>query len=521
MTNSFNIGDLGHLAQSLLDKAKGQEFMLEDVCNITRAAYERYPEDPVITQVAFTIERMATRAKPGTIINQAEMSKIYNEFVRLSDNSKFRNTIGFLLLGDRPYAGSQNPDYSRLNQIVAEDSNTDDFVDKNLVNDISVAFGGSGVNPAEAFDTKIATDGVGLVKAELKSLGFEPAVEIIGGNSHNIVYAAHFETRKGRVTVAIPTEVNDGRILFPSTFVADDHLEELTPTNINCFVDKKTETEDSSVAGEEGRPDIDIVQDVEMPTELAHLSRDFEDNVLEAVSAFGMEAIRKGKEIIANELRAAGFKNAQVKFGSEGGDSVVYLAPINTPKGPAEIEVPLEMQSIGGERFIPLAPSYFAYDGFVEDFTAVKLQRFAINLPSPSTSNTVYSTAFTYMTLPELKDEILKAASVGDYVNCETALSEIQDKFTEEDFKNSVADYQYILMEKTRASKQEQLQCSKMIPAGKGSVFIRCGHFGVPMHKVVIDKKGYCRLKTAIEREKLNPTEEGGAAISLAKVFMS
>ena len=57
----------------------------------------------------------------------------------------------------------------------------------------------------------------------------------------------------------------------------------------------------------------------------------------------------------------------------------MYLAVINTPKGPAEIEVPIEMQAVAGNKCVPLAPSYFAYDGLIEDFTAPKLQRFAIN----------------------------------------------------------------------------------------------------------------------------------------------
>jgi len=575
MTSNLNIGDLGRLAQSLLDKeTKGQEFMLEDVYNVTRAAYERFPEDPVINQVAFTIEKMATKSQPGATINQAEISKIFNEFVRLSDNSKFRETLGFLLLEDKPTAGSQNPDYSRLNRVDAEDSqlNTDDFIDKGLVNAISAAFGGS-IDKVKAFDAKTAEKGVGLVKAELKALGFDKTnVEVMGGNPHNIVYAAHFETRKGRVTVAIPTEINEGRVLFPSTFVADDHLEELTPTNLSYFVDTKTESENFNVPRaadvlsavsilsgqaklatdddlaklneafgeereqeidlatsnlfvdrqyEEGRPDIDTKQSVEMPAELAHLSRDFENDILEAASVFGLETIRKGKEMLARELRAAGFKNAQVKFGSEASDSVVFLAVINTPKGPAEIEVPVEMQCVAEDKHVPLAPSYFAYDGLIEDFTHAKLQRFAISLPAPSSGEKSYSTSYSYMTLPELKDEILKAASENDYVTCEYILDEIQENFNEEDFKNAVADYQYILMHKARLDKQEQRSCSKMIAAGKGSIYARCGHFGIPMHQVVVDEQGNCRMKTAVEREKLNPTKEGGASMSSAKVFMS
>jgi hypothetical protein len=572
MTNSFNVGDLARLAQTVIDRTnKGQEFMLEDVHNITRAAYEKYPEDPVINQVCFVIEKMASKASSGAIISQADISKIFNEFSRLGSTDNFRSSLGFLLKDDKKQATTASEEFIRHNRLdaVGKEIDTSDMVDSNLVGAISAAFGGS-IDEIKAFDQNIAKHGVGLVSAELRALGFDnTTVEIMGGNPSNIVYAAHFDTRKGRVTVAMPTEVKDGRILFPSTFVADDHLEELTSTKLSYFVDSKVEQGNFSVPStksvlsavsiinghvkkasddymsnitggmennkevelsipnlfvdrkyEDPKPDIDTSQNVKMPDVLAHLSRDFEDDVLEAASSFGLNSVSDGKQLVARELRAAGFKNAQVKFGSESADSVVYLAKINTPKGPVEIEVPVEMKSIGSKH-VPLSPSYFAYDGLIEDFTPAKLQRFAIKLPVPSTTNTQFSSSFAYMTLSELKDEIVNAVSANDYVTCEIVLDEIEAKFSEEDFKNAVADFHHVVMHKAHLSEREQFKCAKMIPAGKGSVYARCGHFGVPMHKVVTDEHGNCRLKTAVEREKLNPADEGGAAISSAKVFMA
>ena len=571
MTNSFNPSEIIRLAGIA---SKGQEFMLEDVHRTVRAAYEQYPEDSIINQVAFTIEKMASKSPQGTTITQEDISKIYNQFVRLSSDSKFRQVLGHLLPNNLPNMGSKNQEYTKMNRIDAEVSgiSTNDLVDKNLVNALGTAFGGS-FNDVKAFDQNIANDGVLLVDAELKSLGFNNTnIEVMGGNQANIVYAAHFETRKGRVTVAIPTEINNGRILFPSTFITNSRLQELTQNNLSYFIDTKVEAKDFSVPNtnnvleavgiiqghiktasdksfnetsemfdekdtinmsvpslfvdrqyEEGRPDINTNHNVEMPTELAHLARDFENSVLEAASDYGLSNIRMGKKMIAEELRLAGFKNAQVRFGSESGNSVVYLASINTPRGSIEIEVPIEMRSIAGDKFVPLTPSYFAYDGLIEDFTATKLQRFAVNLPTPSSHNRIYSSAYSYMTLPELKDEILKAASEGDYVSCETALSEVQEKYSEENFKNAVADYHYILMHKARMERKEheQYKCAKLIPAGKGSIYARCGHFGVPMHEVITDEVGNCRRKVDIQREALNKSEEGGAAISSAKVFMS
>ena len=565
MNSNFNVGELAKLAQKLL---KGQEFMLHDVYRQTREAYEKFPEDPVIRQVAFTIEKMAEKSSSISTISQADLSEIYNNFVRLSNDSKFRVALGHLLLEDKPTSQNYNPDYSKLNRVDADNSalNTNDFVDKNLVGALDVAFGGS--SSVKAYDQKLAELGKEFVELELTSLGFkQPHVEVMGGDENTLVYGSHFDTTNGLVTVAIPIDLQNGKLVLPSTFVADDHLEELNSTSINKFINAKSSIKDFStpkvkdilvavgiltgrnkVASqdefstvknefkdgdsiqlsvpslfvdrkyEDPRPDIDTKVQVEMPKELAHLAQDFENDVLEAASAFGRKAIGEGKEIVSRELVAAGFKNAQVRFGSESNDSVIYLAAINTPKGPVTIEVPIEMVQ-AQNKYVPLIPTYFAYDGLIEDFTPHKLQRFAINLPSPSTKNVVaYTASYSYMTLPELKDEILKAASENDYVTCETILSHVEEKFSEEDHKNAIADYQYLLITKARIASKEQHKCSRPIKAGKGSLYDRCGHYLVTMDKVAAGPNGECILKSSLEREKLNPIDESGVLISTSKI---
>jgi len=462
--------------------------------------------------------------------------------------------------------------YVDMNRVDACDSglNTDDYIDKELANALSGAFGGS-TTAHKAYSVQAAQKGAEFVVAELETMGFsKPKVEILGGNKDALVYAAHLDTRKGRVSVAIPIDTSGGKLLLPSTFVADDCLEELRADKIQYFIDKKAFNNDFSmpnaesvlkaigiVTGQEKtatddefkqtierfderghmvqitspelfaerqnhqpKPDIDITRKAEMPKELAHLASSFEDDMLEAASSFGKSAVSSGKHIVATELVSAGFKNAQVRFGSEASDSVVYLASIHTPKGPAEIEVVVEMVATAENKFRPLAPSCFVYQGLMEDFTAPKLQRFALNRPANANGEVVFSSEHSYMLLPELRDEIVKSASQGDYVTCEMILGTIGERFTEEDYKNAIADYQYLLFLKT-GSEKEVRKCSREIPAGKYSVATMCGHYNVSMDKVVVGEDGHCKLKTAIASEKLNPVEETGASISTSKVFWS
>jgi len=571
MTHSLDINLLAGLAQQALDEqTNGREYMLVDVHNQTRQAYTQFPEDAVIRQVAVTIERMADRAQPGATISQAQMSEIYNHFAPVSQGSNFRRVLGHLLKDEMPVVNTQSPDYSRLNRVDADNTHltTDDYINKDLVTALSATFGGS-LDEVKAYDTKLARKGIDYVRAELQALGYgKPEVEVMGGDNRTLVYATHFDTNKGRVTVAIPIDLSGGKLVLPSTFVADNKLAELSAQNLSYFVDKKSETKDFSVPRvkdvlhavgiltgranqisadqfghlddlfgneqevvleapalfldrkyEEGRPDIDITPEAEMPKELAHLARDFEDSLLEAASSFGKDAVEAGKRLILTELASAQLKNAQVKFGSETADSVVYLAAINTPIGTVDVEVPVEMQSLHG-KYVPLVPSYFVYDGVARDFTGPQLQRFAVELKETGYS-AVSLDQYKYMVLPELRTEILRAAGAQNYQTCEVILQHIAGNFSEEDYRNAVGDYQHALLTKNRMKELDHVKCAKMIPAGKGSVYARCGHYGVPLHQVVNDAEGHCRLKTAVQREKMNPVEEGGASMSSAKIFMS
>ena len=573
MPNNVNVSDLVNLAQDLLsDKEHGQEFMLSDVYNITRQAYQNYPEDPVIRQFAYVIEQISDKHPEGSTINQREMTKIYNDLVRLSGNSQFRSVLGMLVVDTQTTKTSSN-DFVSMNRIDAEDTqlNLDEYVDKDLVDTLDSLFGGS-VKKTKAYSDEVANKGAEYVLAELKALGFEPKVDVLGGNQDTLVYAAHFDTQKGLVSVAVPINISSNKLLLPSTFVADDCLEELTSNKLSYFIDKKAYNNNFSVPNvdsilkaigmmtgqvktasddefktklerfddrgdtilftspelftdKQNQPEpqsyIDTTPEVEMPKELAHLAHDFENDLLEAASSFGKDAVQAGKSLVIAELVDAGFKNTQVRFGAESGDSVCYMAALATPKGPVEIEVPIEMQVSANNTYRPLAPSYFAFDGLIEDFTPAKLQRFALNRPAVSSGQVVHSTEHSYMTLPELRDEIVKAASSNDYVSCEMILGTIQERFNEEDYKNTVADYQYLLILKNSGRNVEVPECSKAIAAGKGSIEVRCGHYGVPMSKVIIGTDGHCKLRSTVEKEKLNPIEESGAAISTSKLFWS
>lgn len=523
MTDKFDVGHFSYLAKKLLDRCEnGDEFFLRDVHKQVREAYEKFPEDTIIRQMAFVIEKKAEKSGQFAVISQKQISELYNDLVRLSGDSKFRVVLGHLLFPVE--AKKSSPE---IKHDLRPELKVSDLVSGEAIGVLASAF--SDDLASKHYDEKLAAKGVDYVKAELKSVGLDTHnVKVAGGNADRIFYAAGFDSGIGTISVYIPAKVSGSKIEFPNTFVDDQGEKALSLENLKASLERRGLVE-QNVAGEINRADYSLpvieTPKAEMPKELAHLAHDFENDVLESVCSFGRKAVENGKRLIVSELRSAGVKNAQVRFGSESDNSIVYLAAINTPRGSVEIEVPVEMAAIASEdKYAPLIPSYFAYDGLVEAFNTENIQRFASNPPTPS--STQGPSLYSYMTLPELKEELIKAAQINDYVSCEGIIDHVGSAFSEEDHRNIIADYQYVLGIKSKASdaldKQQAIskQAGTIIPAGKGSILPRLAN-GRPIKDMVMDKDGRFRSATEIEREKINPTKEGGALISTSKILLT
>jgi len=572
--NQLDMSFLGGLAERAQHEAThGQEFMLSDVHNQSRQAYGKFPEDPVIRQFAFVIERMAEKASPSSLISQRDMSDIYNNFARAQQDSKFRVVLGHFIGAEVVNVVTDN-DYVKMNRTDADRSgitNTD-LVDENLVNILSAALGDES-QAFKSFDTAAANLGIKYVEAELTSLGLNSAsVAVLGGNQDTLVYSAKFDSEKGQVTVAIPIDISGGKLLLPSTFIADDKIAELTATNIGYFIDKKAFIGDlttpdvnevlkavgiisgnkSTVADasfndqvgdlfsssegdialstanlftnreyEDPKTYIDTTEIVEMPKELAHLSADFENSVLEAVSSYGRDAVDTGKRLLAMELDTFGFANTQVRYGSEDDMAITYIARVNTPRGPVEITVPIEMHEVSEGKFLPLAPAKFAHVSGESEFSSDSLHSFALGV---SAAAPVSDNAFGFMTLPDLKGGVLQAIERGDYHMCESILNHISSRFDESDYNNALADYQNALIINAQRGSELKRTASltssgSTISAGKGSIYPRA-----PNGRLLKDveyRDNQFSTQRALESRELNPLEEGGAAISTSKIILT
>ena len=517
----INISYLANLAKKALDGVKnGDHYMLHDVHNRMRQAYEKFPEDPVIRAVAFVIEKRADKlsAVDGPTISQKEISDIYNECVRLSSTTKFREILGDLLL-NKIADNKINQEYIQLNRAGEEDI-LDIYADsdKTLVGSFSSLLDNSNVF---SYNTTVQSLGTKYVKAGLKAVGFDNTkVNFIGGDQDALLYSVGFDTNNGIVNVSIPLAIKAGQLSMPEMFLSNNQLFELNNQNLSKTIDALVQSNDYSKLDTVFN-EIDASQQVEMPKELAHLTADFEDKVLEATSKFGKNSIAKGKEIIAYELRNAGFKNPQVTYHRETTNHAIYVAELTTAAGKVEVGIGCEMRKVAENKYMPLVPHMFMFNGNVAEFNIANLQKVAHSQINQTTA-TFASTNFKYMTLKDLKDEMLKSLAQNNYEKAEEIIAHVQNTFDEQSFANVVADYQNILAVKVKNQvKTASVQkCSLEIPAGKTSVFPVCGHYHVPMDKVVVAADGICKLKTAIKSEMINSTENAGALLSSYKILM-
>lgn len=524
MSDNFNISDFSALAKMLLEKCdNGDEFLLGQVHDQVISAYQKYPEDGVIRAMASVVDKMVKKNDPSTIITQKQISNIYNDLVRTSGETKFRTILGHLILPTeemKPKTASHLRDDCRPIQ-------NKDLIDPRVKEILSNTFDDDLAN--KVMNIELANAGIGYVKAELKSVGCEPfSIKVAGGDSNRIFYSAFFDTVKGPVAVYVPASVSGGQIRLPTSFIDDNGEQMLTAQSLQASIVRRgAQAEDIGLGLKQAEIDLPelIVPKTELPAELSHLARDFENSILEASSAFGKDAIGMGKKVIATELRAAGFKNAQVRFASDSSDSAIFEASIDTPHGKASIEIPLEMKATADDKFVPLLPSCFAYNETLHDFTAQNLQKFATEAVSCSSLNK-NSNLYSFMMLSELKQELIRCASVNNYSSCEDIISHIGNTFSEEDYKNAISDYQYILGSKSAAidahakTSEIMAQIGTIIPAGKGSLYPRLAN-GKPINGMVKDESGRYRSAMEIAREKLNPANNGGAAIQTSQILFN
>jgi len=550
-----HFNELKRRAEALLSQIEcGKEYTVGHVSRRLEKAAADHPQDTVIRAVAGVLERME-RQNPDRLISQAELDRIYNQLIGLdASGTRFREILGDLLLSKKPASAAPDPKYAEARRDPLQEaiSETEPALAKEL--GAMFDFADSHYDPKRA---AMARDKVGM---ELHAIGVRNArVRIAGGNSRHLVFATDMDTNRGAVRVYIPMEASGDKL--PSVFVAGDRFAELTLANLKTHLDEATVRNErlpevsailksldiltmkskpkasseqvakiaSMLPEENGTqalsapglfaslPEGKGIGEVEIPRgpipePLKTLAADIEESVLEAAVGYPQLSVRLAKRMLLAELAAMGFKGSQVRVAAPTSDGFICEATLNTPRGKVAIDVPIEMRDNQ-----PLMPSVFAQDDKVEDFNESNLKAMLVREPETVNVAVRRDSGLLGMSYHDLKDALIRNAASGDLKTCDEVMEAIAERFDQDTYRNTLLDYQKILADLGSAKRQAESHCGRILKSST-SIFPLCGHFMVPLHKVVQDGDGVCHLASTYHARKNQETE--GAFFSNAKVLV-
>lgn len=549
-----HFNELKRRAEALLSQVEcGKEYTVDYVSQRASKAAADNPQDTVIRAVAGVLETM-TRRNPGKLINQGELDGIYNQLVGLdASGTRFREVLGDLLLSRKPASAAPDPKYSEARRDPLQEalSETEPKLAKEL--GAMFDFADSHYDPQRAIEAREKV-GLGLHAMGLRNT----RVRIAGGNSRHLVFAADLDTNRGAVRVYIPVESSGDKL--PSVFVAGNRFAELTAHNLQSHLEQAAQRNErlpdvssilksldaltmqakrQATTEEVGKiasmlptdngssalsapglfaslPEGKGIGQVEIPKApvpepLKTLASEIEESVLEASVGYPQMAVRLAKRMLLAELTSMGFKGSQVRVAAPTNDGFICEAVLNTPRGKVAIDVPIEMKDNQ-----PLMPYVFAQGDKVEDFNESNLKAMLAREPETVNIAVRRDSDLLGLSYHDLKDALIKHAADGNFKACDEIMEAIAEKFDSETYRNALLDYQKILTDLGSARKQAESKCGRILRSSN-SIFPMCGHFMVPLHKVVQDEHGACHLASTYHARK-NQQEEG-ACFSNARIL--
>jgi hypothetical protein len=501
-----NIDALKRAAEVALEKLQGKRYFAYDLNNRLQKAANDYRGDAVIQAMARVVEKVSV-SNPNEIISQSDIEELYNEVIGLNaSGTKCREVLGDLFASKLIAKTSENASMSELRYDPSLKPISLD-VDKKTQSEMDLLF----VAPQKNYDQKLAISAKNKVEAELVSFGFaKPRISLAGGNTQFVVFAADLDTTCGKVRILVPTEATGDK--FPTVFMADDKIEDLTRENIDKYLDKSTEMFNHL-------PVQSVLDDVEMPRAnmpepLKMIASDLEQQMFETALGYPQKSVQVAKKMVLSELYNMGFKGSQIRISEPTKDGFICQATINTANGKTIIEIPIEMS---GQ--VPLLPSVFASGDYVADFNEKNLKAFAIG--AKDDGGFIQRDCQLYsMDLYQLKDIVIKAAIKGDFEVCNDALDVIADTVDESTYRSVVADYHKMLSNLKNGKEiiQQAYDDSDQFVRTPTSIYPIHKKFGRPAHELVRDENGVYHLKATYYARQNQDSE--GAFFSTAKVLV-
>jgi hypothetical protein len=473
---------------------------------------------------------LAKRAENGRnlFITRNEFRDVYNRLY--SNNNKFGAPFKAELgLEEKSQVRTSLRD-ERENHMLSElhkhmDSNFDSTAYQAYAEELGSALENKAVKP---YSSKTAKAAQRACARELNSIGLLPKkIAVVAGQDDLLICEALYETPKGATAALIPLEVKSGLAIPPSMFLTTNGFVNLTSENVTRHLRNtagKTFTVDAQSLlkkiAEARQKTTRPVSEVERIVRKASLNRGTPvlggaNDVLlteidpahpevklaapqhteESLSVaehlnskkgaaefvHGRDAVDMARNMIAFELKRAGYGMPQVKVADSKANQITYAVAINNQLGfKANVKFTEDKK--------PVMPRVVIAAGMVYEFSKAGLDKMLES--GANDADVLAETSPMYGLKPsDLVDQVRTAMAENNLDRAADALHVLKQGSDEFAYRTAYDIYVGGLRGETQ---EKPAGCSAPVKLGSSMKKI-CSHTGLPVDKIYQDKYGQCR----------------------------
>ena len=504
-----NISKIKAEAQKAIEKlVSGKTYTSKYALDRLNSALDSHPRDVLIGTMRDAIKK---HAESNSFITQAKIGSMYNHLCGFSSNrALFRQHLEDMLPPSSNFepkiskdASSSRGDEGGQLMSLAEDTALSKELSGvfSLDSNYSIPnYGNNTVKRAEKF-----------ASAQLKSIGHPPfSISAVRSNDHFILCNASYRmANHDPVSVSIPVQVTNGSPSLPQHFVSDGQLVDLNKDNLFLHLkESQLNSSGKKSYAEQRRTDKIFLEKVNTPEPLEGMAR-IDDALVVAASKFSRDQVKLASNVVSAELSGYGVVNPQVSVFDADDIFLKLSADIPTKKGRLSVIIPVDMSN-----GTPTLPSDFSFEKRSYEFSQSGFSKFAKDISANQDSYVNRQIKdMGKESYHGLVDAIIEGVSSKDYRMAEDALSTIQAKFGDAQYKVALEKFSKLLKYSSEGSERDKMIKNAlksgdliMVPT---SIEPYSPKLGLPASKVTFDEKG--RLVPMRKSSKLENMNDSGA----------
>jgi hypothetical protein len=497
-----------------------------------------YPTDPTVVGIMNYLQK---KAKASCLtVKRGDLKEVYDAFY-------VTHTVASKYLSDELNLKKESSvtfaKHAKNEGELIDDSSS--FVDQSLKNELQSVLDKSFSKGAYSED--LSKRAVQACLNELSCLGKDmtPAkLEVLVGDSENLICRAAYNTPKGESSILIPVEVKDGCTLCPVSFITNEGFSSINAENIVHYIEKtagKVMHADGSkllnyvklmkTASTSGADAIDYAvmmlsasnadnalmalanESLEVKTDVKDSEfKTIEEQLTSTIGAaefvLGKNSVNISRQLLSNKLGSIGYRNALISIDKFDKSNILFAVNL----GKFAFRVPVyfkDNRAVLSDVVIANGSMYeFSTRGLSELFKVGEVDVGAI----------VKSSQIDIMSPSEIVGIVRQAMIENNFEKAEAALEWLKSAKDEKAYSIAIEEYKKGLrgdLVKQASNDQQKVGCSAPIKVSS-SIHLVCSHLNLPITQVYQDEKGKCR---PLYRKRMEDSSEGVAFMN-SKIFI-